>query len=95
MEDVLKMDIFFVITTVAVIIVTALASVMLYYAIKILKNVEHVSERVSEESDNLAADIADLRDHARKEGLRFKHIADLFSGIVRRNTTGGRTKKTK
>lgn len=94
MEDVLKMDIFFVITTLAVIIVTLLASVMLYYAIKILRNVEHVSERVSEESDNLAADISDLRDHARKEGLRFKHIVDLFTGVVRRNT-GGRTKKTK
>lgn len=88
MSEFLKMDIFFFVTTVAVVIVGALVGVALYYVIRILRNVEHVSERVAEESDNIRSDLQELRSNLRKEGAKWRHIANFFGKIVRRNSGG-------
>jgi biopolymer transport protein ExbB/TolQ len=93
MEEFLKMDVFFVVTTLAVIIVSVLLGIALYYIIRILRNVEHVSERVAEESDNIQSDLRELRANIRKEGAKMKHFAEFFGGIVRRSS--GRAKRSK
>lgn len=80
------MDIFFAVTTLAVIVVASLLGIVLYYVIRILRNVEHVSERVAEESDNIKSDLEELRTNVRKEGAKLKHFADFFGKIVRRNS---------
>ena len=53
MDDFLKMDIFFAVTTGVVFFGGLLLLVGLFYLIRILRNVEHVSHNISEESDNL------------------------------------------
>lgn len=94
MEDFLKMDIFFVVTTAVVFVVGLFFLVVLFYAIRILRNVDHISENISEESDSLRTDIAVLRTKLRDEGLKLKHFSDFFSRFVTRNTEKhGRRKK--
>ncbi|MDB5264686.1 MAG: hypothetical protein JWN64_257 [Parcubacteria group bacterium] len=78
MNDFLKMDIFFGVTTVAVIVVTVLLVIVLVWLIRILKRVEHVSELVEEEGEHLRDDIADVRAKVRSEGLRLKHMFSFF-----------------
>jgi hypothetical protein len=86
MAEFIKMDVFFVVTTIAVVLVGTLLGVALFYVIRILRNVEHVSERVAEESDYIKSDLEELRTNVRKEGAKFKHFADFFGGIVKRNS---------
>jgi membrane protein implicated in regulation of membrane protease activity len=90
----MKMDIFFFITSVTVFLLAVLAIIALVYVIKILRNVEHVSERVAEESDNIKGDIATLRSNVREQGLKMKHFAEFFGTITRRNTRKKSAQKT-
>ena len=81
MNEFLKMDWFFAVTTLAVITVGALLAVVLMRAWRILGNIEHISKNVSEESDSLRADIGDLRAKAKSGGARIGHLAGLFSSF--------------
>ena len=87
MDEFLKMDIFFVVTTVAVFLGMALCAVAMIYIIKILKSVDHITHNVSEESDVMRSDIAILRKRVRDEGMKWKHFSEFFSGMVGRRTS--------
>lgn len=78
MSDFAKMDVFFVVTTLAVLLVCALIAVALIRILRILKNVEKVSDIVSEESVRLRSDIQDLRSTVKVEGFKWKSIAKFI-----------------
>lgn len=78
MNDFLKMDIFFVVTTLAVIVATVLLVAVLIRVLRILKNVEDISVMVEEEGQNLRNDIAEVRTRVKEEGLRFSHMLDFL-----------------
>ncbi|KKW10953.1 MAG: hypothetical protein UY50_C0024G0043 [Parcubacteria group bacterium GW2011_GWA2_49_9] len=61
METFIKADIFFFITSIAVILITVGVIVILYYLIKILKNVTSISDRIEEGSRALEEDFTTLR----------------------------------
>jgi membrane protein implicated in regulation of membrane protease activity len=84
MNDFLKMDVFFLVTTTVVILLAVFALVALYYIIRILKSVDHVAHNVSEESDSLRDDITVLRAKVREEGMRVQHFLEFFAGITSR-----------
>lgn len=84
MNDFLKMDIFFVVTTIVAVLLGAFVLVALYYLIRILKSVDHLAKNVSEESDNVREDITELRGKVRDEGMKLKHLADFFAGMASR-----------
>ena len=88
MDDFLRMDIFFVVTTAVVVLGGALCVVALVYIIKILRSVDHVARNVSEESDNVRGDVAILRQKIRDEGMKVKHFTDLFRSIGARRRRG-------
>lgn len=94
MNEFLKMDVFFVVTTIAVAVLGVMLGVICFYVIRILRDVEHVSERVAEESDQLSKDIADLRTNVRSEGMKFKHVAEFFGTIGKRHTRSRATRKS-
>ena len=84
MEDFLKMDIFFAVTTAVVLSGGALFIVALVYFIKILKSVDNIAQNVSAESDSVRGDLAILRQKIREEGMKVKHITDFFGGMAAR-----------
>jgi len=71
MSDFVKMDVFFVVTTIAVIVVGCMLALSLYYIIRILRNVDHVSHIVSEEGDLVRGDIAEMRSAIKREGFKW------------------------
>ncbi len=77
MSDFAKMDIFFVVTTIAVIVVAGLLAYALFKIIKILRNVEHVSQIVSDEGDLVREDIAQMRSSIMREGFKLTHLASF------------------
>ena len=84
METLVKADIFFFITSLAVIAVAALAVAALFYILRILRNVRDISETVKEESESIVGDIGRFRATIREEGIQWKHIAAFFGMAPKR-----------
>jgi hypothetical protein len=90
MDEFLKMDIFFVVTTVSVAVMTILLAIVLIRVLRILKNIEDISLMVEEEGVKFREDIAQVRAKVKQEGLRVGHMFD-FLGLAKK--TRKRTKK--
>jgi hypothetical protein len=84
METLIHADIFFFVSTVGLIVISVGIAVALFYAIRILRDVSHVSTIVKEESDEIAKDVQTLRGNIKSEGLRMKHISGFFGHIFKR-----------
>lgn len=91
MDEFLKMDIFFMVTTVFVAVMTVLLAIVLIRVLRILKNIEDISLMVEEEGQKLREDIAGVRAKVKEEGLRAKHMLDFLSFGKKRSP---RTKKS-
>ncbi len=92
MDDFLKMDIFFAVTTAVVLLFGVFSCVVLFYIIKILRNATHVMDNVSEESDILREDIAVLRENIHEEGLKVKHIVEFWGNVAAPGKAGAKPK---
>lgn len=79
MQQLIKADVFFFVTTIAVILLTVGVIIALYYVIRILRNVCSVTERVEEGSKILSEDLSELRLKMKVGGIS----ARLFSGMFR------------
>ncbi len=93
MNEFLKMDIFFAMTTAVVVLIGIFSLVALFYIIKILRSVDHVADNVSKESDSLREDITILRHKVRDEGMKMQHLLDFFAGIKNRKEKHKKTKE--
>ena len=90
MTDFLKQDIFFFVTTVAVVILAIALAVALFYLIRILRNVDTIVEVAKGETHNIVHDIAEAR-----QGIKARvgvaaaglgSIASYFVGKAKRNS---------
>ncbi len=77
MDSFLQMNIFFFVTTVAVVILAILGAFALYFVVRILRNVDRLSEAAVEESTLIRGDISELRANVKKEGAKLKHFAEF------------------
>lgn len=82
MNDFLKMDIFFVVTTFVVAFWGIIGIVALYYFIRILKNIHRLSQIAVEEATEFREDIADIRSHIKEEGIRFQSVIQFFTNML-------------
>lgn len=62
MSEVLQTNIFFIIASFGVVVVTILVAIALWYIIRILRAVKDIAERVREGSEIIAEDAAHLRE---------------------------------
>lgn len=76
MNDFLKMDIFFVVTTIVVIVIGVLVALILIRLYRIMGHLEHLSEQAEEEATLIRADLAEMRGNI-KRGMRWG-AATLF-----------------
>ena len=87
MDDFLKMDVFFVVTTFFVIAGGLLSVFALYYVVRILKSLDGVMKNVHEESNDIRTDINILRQKVRDEGMKVKHLMDFLGTFGSRRTS--------
>jgi membrane protein implicated in regulation of membrane protease activity len=83
MNDILHANIFFFITSVAVVVLAILGAVALYYILGILKNIRNISDRAERGSEILAGDMEHLRENIKEEGMRFRHIKKFIKGYAK------------
>ena len=81
MDDFLKMDVFFAITTVAVLVLTVLVGFVLVRLLKILKSIQRILVLAEKESELVREDIGHLREKVSKEGLKLRHIVGFLGGL--------------
>ena len=94
MENFIKADIFFFITSIAVAISTIGVMVVAVYVVRILRDMKHISKKVSEEGDKIIEDVEYLRETAKTEGMKIKNVADFFMNLFARRHKKEKTKKT-
>lgn len=92
MESVAKADIFFIVTTIAVVLVTILVLAILIYIYRIVRDVRSVSEKIAKGGDMIASDILAVRESVKRG------IARVLASIRKRgagNTAKKRATKKK
>jgi hypothetical protein len=78
------MNIFFFITTVAVILITIALTLVLWRISRILKHIEHISEQAALESDDIRHDLASMRTDIRRGKGRLKSLFSFFKKTAKR-----------
>jgi hypothetical protein len=85
MNDFLKQDIFFFVTTVAVLVVMFLLGVFLIYLIRAVRTANYIMDKVKKETDIITTELGELRQNIRKEGVKLRHFAK-FVNTIRKST---------
>ena len=82
MDTLIQADIFFFITSIAVIVLTLLLIALLAYGVKIARTIASIANTVKEEGENVIEDIADLRGRVKEEGVKvsafWKYVTGFF-----------------
>ena len=81
-SDFVQADIFFFITSIAVVVLTITLVVTLVYVIQILRDVRYVSKKMREESDRIIVDVEQVRRFVVEEGRRAVDFKEVIAGVV-------------
>jgi hypothetical protein len=84
MDTLIHADIFFFITTIAVVVGAILVSVILIYLIMIFRDLKSISSTVKQETELIAMDIDEAREHIKKQGADFGSIFKFLKRIFKR-----------
>lgn len=86
MDEFLKMDIFFFVATVAVVVLAFFAAFVLWRFERVLRNVEHISEQIALESDVVRQDLAELRGDIRRGKGRLKSLFSFLEKLTKKTS---------
>ncbi len=91
-ESLIHADIFFFISTIALVLISIGIVIVLVYIIKIVRNVGEVTDALKAEGSEIVADIKKLRANLKEEGVKWKHVVELARALFIRKAK--RVKKT-
>ena len=94
MHTLIHADIFFFVTTIAVVVVGAALTVALIYAAKVLSDLRAITREVREETVLFRSDIASLRADVAREGFRIERFIK-FLGVLGKRTPSRSNKERK
>ena len=92
MDDFAKMDIFFLVTTVAVVALAVLVGVLIFYILRTARDVSDVVRIVKKESERFAEGVSTAR---REMTGRGESIAQKFIAFVQSLASVRKSKKSK
>lgn len=81
MDTLIHADIFFFVTTIAVVVVAAVLTVALIYLAKVLSDIRKITQQVHEETVLFREDLHDLRGQVRHEGFKLQHLTDFLNRL--------------
>lgn len=77
MAEIAKSDLFFLITSAAVIVLTIIIAVIAMYLFFVIKDVKELVHKVKEESDGILDDFKDFRRQLREESSNIKRASAI------------------
>lgn len=93
MTDLSLVDIFFIITGSAVIIITILLAIGLLYVIIFVRTIKEVAKTAQRATELVSEDIVNLRDNIRTRGFSLRALASFVTGLGRKKTTQSKNSK--
>lgn len=93
MDELLKANIFFFITSLSVMLITGGMLVLLYHLIPIVRDVRDIVRRLRNAGEAVEKDFEALRVNLRQEGAKSKAIVDAGLGFIARKVGVRRKKK--
>lgn len=87
METLIHADIFFFITTIAIVILTIIMAIVLVYFIVILNDIRYISRKVRKESDVIIDDVHHLRDQIKTQGMSLGYLFTFFKRLFVKGKT--------
>jgi ABC-type siderophore export system fused ATPase/permease subunit len=85
-ESLIHADIFFFVSTIALVVLSIGFAIALFYVIKILRDAREISDKIKVESGEIVADSKKLRAALRDEGLKWKHVGHLIRGFFMKDS---------
>jgi hypothetical protein len=88
MTSIAKSDVFFFITSVAVVVLSIGIAVALVYILRILRDLKELSSKAKDEGSKILDDMRSLREHARGGGVSLAGVMSLlgFAKKIRKTT---------
>lgn len=83
MDEILHANIFFVITSVATVVVVLLVALILWQVFKLAKSLRRLSERLEMASEQVAEDVSNVRSFVVQGGVFSKMIGLLMGAVAR------------
>lgn len=93
MTTLIHADIFFFVTTIAVVLIAALFVAVMIYIVRILNDFRYISGVVRKETDLLAEDIEGIREEVKDKGV-FGGLYTMISGLFRGRNERSKAKQT-
>lgn len=95
MDGLLKSDIFFFITSIAVIGLGIAGLVIMFQVYKLLQEIRQIARTTRQGAEWLLEDFDEMREAVREKGLRLRFFLDFFRGIFERKSRFGRFTRRK
>ncbi len=92
MSEVIHADIFFFITGIAVIVCSAVLCVALFHAIKVLKSMRRIMNRIEASAEMITEDMYHIREYFTQEGFLSRLFATLTGSASRARTRAQQSK---
>ena len=93
MNEFLKMDSFFFVSTIGFVVLGILLVVVLIYVIMLLRSLNKIAHTVEEETDAIKVDLDEARESIRREGANLFTTIGSLLGFVHKSSKRLRTKK--
>jgi hypothetical protein len=94
MNTLIHADIFFFVTTIAVVVVALFLTIALIYLIRVLNQIQEIGKEIKEEAVLIRGDINELRNSVKREGFRLQSIFSFFKNLFNKKILS-RSKKNK
>jgi len=93
METLIHADIFFFITSIAVVLATLSIGVISFYVVRILRDVKDITEEARREVRHIVSDVSELREDLKEEGKGLLSKASILGNFITRKVTTRKRKK--
>jgi len=87
MNSLIKSDVFFFITSIAVVVIAILLTILIIYLIKVSKDIRYISQKAKTEADNIIQDVSQLRTNLKEQGGKIKDMAGFFTRFYKPKKT--------
>jgi hypothetical protein len=85
-QSIAKSDVFFVVTTVAVILITIVVVIGCAYIIGILRTVKRISRMAERTTQDVSEDINELRDDVKRHGVSLGAFLNFFHRLGKKHS---------
>lgn len=94
MTSIIKSDIFFFITTIAIVVVTIGAVVALVYLVQILRDMRDLSRRAKDEGERIIDGVSAYREEIYRRGFQINDLLSVFGFFRKKSSKVVKKKET-